>query len=112
MRAILWQIAPHCQSVMVSGIDDHGILQRVLPFNFGAMQEACGLPSRQSGSRLSYSNNPFLRPCLRPGNPTLKAGGLMTLSLLLTGTMNYPAFTPRLSQRLYKTRVLSGITMH
>lgn len=38
MRAILWQIAPHCQSVMVSGIDDHGILQRVLPFNFGAMQ--------------------------------------------------------------------------
>ncbi len=36
----------------------------------------------------------------------------MTLSLLLTGTMNYPAFTPRLSQRLYKTRVLSGITMH
>jgi len=38
MRAILWQITPHCQSVMVSGIDDHGILQHVLPFNFGAMQ--------------------------------------------------------------------------
>lgn len=38
MRAILWQITPHCQSVMVSGVGDHGILQRVLPFNFGAMQ--------------------------------------------------------------------------
>lgn len=30
MRAILWQITPHCQSVIVSGIDDHGLLQRVL----------------------------------------------------------------------------------
>ena len=38
MRAILWQITPHCQSVMVSGIDDHSLLQRVLTFNFGAMQ--------------------------------------------------------------------------
>ena len=38
MRAILWQITPHCQSVIVSGIDDHGLLQLVLSFNFGAMQ--------------------------------------------------------------------------
>ncbi|MEP8626792.1 EAL domain-containing protein [Enterobacter mori] len=38
MRAILWQITPHCQSIMVSGIDDHSLLQRVLAFNFGAMQ--------------------------------------------------------------------------
>ena len=38
MRAILWQSTPHCQSVMVSGIDDHSLLQRVLTFNFGAMQ--------------------------------------------------------------------------
>lgn len=37
MRAILWQITPHCQSVIVSGIDDHGILQRVMSFEFGAM---------------------------------------------------------------------------
>ncbi|WP_174412897.1 EAL domain-containing protein, partial [Enterobacter asburiae] len=40
MRAILWQITPHCQSVIVSGIDDHGLLQRVLSFNVGAMQGA------------------------------------------------------------------------
>lgn len=38
MRAILWQITPHCQSVIVAGIDDHGSLQRVLSFEFGAMQ--------------------------------------------------------------------------
>jgi FOG: EAL domain len=38
MRAIFWQITPHCQSVMVSGIDDHALLQQVLPFNFFAMQ--------------------------------------------------------------------------
>lgn len=38
MRAILWQITPHCQSVIVAGIDDHGTLQRVMPFEFGAMQ--------------------------------------------------------------------------
>ncbi|WP_253384245.1 EAL domain-containing protein [unidentified bacterial endosymbiont] len=40
LRAILWQISPHCQSVIVSGIDDHGLLQRVIPFNVGAMQGA------------------------------------------------------------------------
>lgn len=40
MRAILWQITPHCQSVIVAGIDDHGTLQRVMPFEFGAMQGA------------------------------------------------------------------------
>ncbi|QLR42882.1 EAL domain-containing protein [Enterobacter sp. RHBSTW-00994] len=38
MRAILWQITPHCQSVIVSGIDDHSILQRVMSFSIGAMQ--------------------------------------------------------------------------
>ncbi len=37
MRAILWQITPHCKSVIVAGIDDHGTLQRVMPFEFGAM---------------------------------------------------------------------------
>ncbi len=37
MRAILWQISPHCQSVIISGIDEHVILQRVLSFNLGAM---------------------------------------------------------------------------
>ncbi|MDR2265226.1 MAG: EAL domain-containing protein [Enterobacter asburiae] len=40
MRAILWQITPHCQSVIVAGIDDHGTLQRVMSFEFGAMQGA------------------------------------------------------------------------
>lgn len=40
MRAILWQITSHCQSVLVAGIDDHALLQRVLSFNFGAMQGA------------------------------------------------------------------------
>ncbi|MGG5838892.1 EAL domain-containing protein [Huaxiibacter chinensis] len=38
MRAILSQISPYCQAVMVAGIDDHALLQRVLPFNFSAMQ--------------------------------------------------------------------------
>lgn len=38
MRAILWQITPHCQSVIVSGVDDHNLLQRILSFNVGAMQ--------------------------------------------------------------------------
>lgn len=77
MRAILWQIAPHCQSVMVSGIDDHGILQRVLPFNFAQCRKPVG-PGRAGNDSFSTT---FLRPCLRPGKPsTLKAGGLMTLS--------------------------------
>ncbi|EPG2188055.1 EAL domain-containing protein [Enterobacter cloacae] len=40
MRAILWQITSHCQSVLVAGVDDHALLQRVLSFNFGAMQGA------------------------------------------------------------------------
>ena len=38
MRAILSQITPYCQSVMVAGIDDQNALQRVLPFGFSAMQ--------------------------------------------------------------------------
>lgn len=38
MRAILSQISPYCQAVMVAGIDDHAVLQHVLPFNFSAMQ--------------------------------------------------------------------------
>ncbi|MCI1899209.1 MAG: EAL domain-containing protein [Enterobacter sp.] len=38
MRAILSQISPYCLSVMVAGVDDEDILQRVSLFNFGAMQ--------------------------------------------------------------------------
>ena len=38
MRAILSQIAPYCLTVMVAGIDDEEILQRVTPFGFSAMQ--------------------------------------------------------------------------
>jgi EAL domain-containing protein (putative c-di-GMP-specific phosphodiesterase class I) len=37
MRAILAQISPYTQSVMVAGVDDEEVLRRVLPFRFGAM---------------------------------------------------------------------------
>ncbi len=70
MRAILWQIAPHCQSVMVSGIDDHGILQRVLPFNFGAMQGkpvACRPGRAGHDSRTAIT--PFFARVYVRGNP-------------------------------------------
>jgi len=38
MRAILAQITPYCQGVIVAGVDDEEILRRMLPFNFSAMQ--------------------------------------------------------------------------
>lgn len=40
MRAIVAQISPHCQAVMIAGIDDETILARVAPFPFSAMQGA------------------------------------------------------------------------
>ncbi|MDK9357344.1 EAL domain-containing protein [Lelliottia sp. V106_10] len=38
MRAILAQISPYCQSVMVAGVDDEEVLRRMMPFIFSAMQ--------------------------------------------------------------------------
>lgn len=37
MRAIVSQIQPYCQGIMVSGIDDENIRQRVIPYGFSAM---------------------------------------------------------------------------
>ncbi|WP_318356625.1 EAL domain-containing protein [Enterobacter sp.] len=38
MRAIVSQVSPHCRSLMISGVDSEQILQRLLPFQFSAMQ--------------------------------------------------------------------------
>lgn len=40
MRAIVSQVEPHCQAVMIAGIDNENILSRVAPFHFSAMQGA------------------------------------------------------------------------
>ncbi|XTZ36719.1 EAL domain-containing protein [Salmonella enterica] len=40
MRAIVSQLEPHCEGVMIAGVDDETILKRVLPFHFSAMQGA------------------------------------------------------------------------
>lgn len=40
MRAILAQLSPGCESIIISGIDSQDILQRVLPLGFSAMQGA------------------------------------------------------------------------
>lgn len=37
MRAIVSQIQPYCQGIMVSGIDDETIRQRVMPYGFNGM---------------------------------------------------------------------------
>lgn len=37
MRAIVSQIQPYCQDIMVSGIDDDDIRQRVMPYGFSGM---------------------------------------------------------------------------
>ena len=38
MRAILTQVSPYCESLMIAGIDSEAMLNRVTPFGFGAMQ--------------------------------------------------------------------------
>ncbi|MBJ3590834.1 EAL domain-containing protein [Salmonella enterica subsp. enterica serovar Saintpaul] len=38
MRAILAQLSPSCESIIISGVDSQDILQRVLPLGFSAMQ--------------------------------------------------------------------------
>lgn len=40
MRAILAQISPSCESIIISGIDTQEMLERVLPLGFSAMQGA------------------------------------------------------------------------
>lgn len=40
MRAIVAQVEPHCQAVMIAGVDDENIRARVAPFHFDAMQGA------------------------------------------------------------------------
>ncbi|MGP3594162.1 hypothetical protein [Vagococcus sp. WN89Y] len=40
MRAIVSQVAPYCEAVMIAGIDNENILARVAPFHFSAMQGA------------------------------------------------------------------------
>lgn len=40
MRAILAQLSPSCESIIISGVDSQDILQRVLPLGFSAMQGA------------------------------------------------------------------------
>lgn len=37
MRAIVSQIQPYCQGVMISGIDDEDLRQRVMPYGFSCM---------------------------------------------------------------------------
>lgn len=37
MRAIVSQIQPYCQGIMISGIDDETIRQRVMPYGFNGM---------------------------------------------------------------------------
>ena len=37
MRAIVSQIQPYCQVIMISGIDDETIRQRVMPYGFNGM---------------------------------------------------------------------------
>lgn len=38
MGAIVSQVSPHCRTLMIAGVDDEQILQRVTPFQFSAMQ--------------------------------------------------------------------------
>ncbi|MCU6671267.1 EAL domain-containing protein [Enterobacteriaceae bacterium H4N4] len=38
LRAIVSQVTPYCQAVMVGGVDDASILQRLSPYQFSAMQ--------------------------------------------------------------------------
>lgn len=38
LRAIVSQVTPYCQSVMVAGVDDVSTLQRLSPYQFSAMQ--------------------------------------------------------------------------
>lgn len=38
MRAILTQVSPYCESLMIAGIDSEAMLTRVTPFGFSAMQ--------------------------------------------------------------------------
>ncbi len=38
LRAILMQVSPYCQSMMVAGVDDDHALQRLSVFGFSAMQ--------------------------------------------------------------------------
>lgn len=40
MRAILAQISPSCESIIISGVDSQEMLTRVLPLGFNAMQGA------------------------------------------------------------------------
>lgn len=44
MRAIVSQISPYCQSMMIAGIDDESALKRAEPFHFSAMQGALWPP--------------------------------------------------------------------
>ncbi|MET5962175.1 EAL domain-containing protein [Citrobacter amalonaticus] len=38
MRAILTQVSPYCESLMIAGIDSEAMLTRVTPFGFSGMQ--------------------------------------------------------------------------
>jgi len=40
MRAIITQVTPYCDSLMIAGIDSEEMLARVTPFSFSAMQGA------------------------------------------------------------------------
>jgi len=40
MRAIVSQVEPHCQAIMIAGVDNETIRARVVPFHFSAMQGA------------------------------------------------------------------------
>lgn len=40
MRAIITQVSPYCESLMIAGIDSEEMFERVMPFGFGAMQGA------------------------------------------------------------------------
>lgn len=40
MRAIVTQISPYCDSLLIAGIDSEELLTRITPFGFGGMQGA------------------------------------------------------------------------
>lgn len=40
MRAIVSQVEPHCEAVLIAGIDDENIRARIAPYPFSAMQGA------------------------------------------------------------------------
>ncbi|WP_286781059.1 EAL domain-containing protein [Leclercia sp. UBA1284] len=58
IRAIMMQVSPYCQSVMVAGVDDKETLQRLSGFGFSAMQGSLWPPVSVENITSLVQDNP------------------------------------------------------